>query len=311
MGLPLIVLTTASVVCLAWLAQGRFAPGLNLTGVRAALERQVPLIAAATWPVLTVMLVALPFQVLYPAIRRKPKFLNYEYYLDFLFAVQSIWLSACSFFVLVGALQIYLYGPYKAWFPSLSSLPFALQVFLAVWVFDFAVYWRHRLEHRFAPLWSFHAVHHTTEHVDVLTATRLHPFEVALGSLFHAGIVRTGLSAEALSLGFGMLLICNYFIHTNVRLKFNGPAKYVFVTPFMHFWHHATDLEARNKNFGVVFAWNDWIFGTAYHPQHWPTNFGLGGPESEAAPQTYFRQVLYPLQYIYVKLRRRGQACSS
>jgi sterol desaturase/sphingolipid hydroxylase (fatty acid hydroxylase superfamily) len=246
-------------------------------------------------------LVALPFQWLFPATRRRPKILSYEFWLDFLFWAQGIWLSLASFYVLVEWLTQAVYGPGSAWLPWLAQLPFWVQVLIAVWAFDFLVYWRHRWEHNFPALWSFHAVHHTAEQVDFLTTTRLHPFEVALGALFNSAALRLGLDPAAAALGFAIYLNYNYFIHTNVRVRFPGFLKYIFVSPFMHHWHHAMDKEAAGKNVGVVFAWNDWLFGTAYHPAHWPTKFGLGGPPAERVGQSYVRQLLYPLQFLMAR----------
>ena len=241
--------------------------------------------------------IALPFQVLAPAVRRRPKILGWEFWLDVLYWCQAAWLLPVAFFGLVGWTVRAVYGGSGPWFPALAGLPYWAQVALAVWAFDFVVYWRHRLEHRLPLLWSFHAVHHTTEQVDVLTASRIHPLELGLGVVCNAGVVRLGLDPAASALGFTIYLNYNYFIHTNVRLRFGGPLRYVLVSPFMHHWHHAKEPEAMGKNVGVVFAWNDWLFGTAHHPDRWPTDYGLAVPAPERVGQSYLRQLVYPLQY--------------
>jgi sterol desaturase/sphingolipid hydroxylase (fatty acid hydroxylase superfamily) len=265
----------------------------------AGLAGQVP---DALLPLEILVLVALPFQALWPAVRRRPKVFGYEYWLDVIYGCQNIWLSFLSFYVLAQWLVSALYGDSQHWFPSLRELPFWLQAALAVWAFDFAVYWRHRLEHAFAALWAFHAVHHTAEKIDVLTTLRLHPFELMLGVLFNVVVIRAGLDPAATALGSTIYLNYNYFIHANVRIRFRGVLQYILVSPFMHQWHHATDAAAAGKNVGVVFAWNDWLFGTAYHPQHWPTHFGLSGPPAEQVGQSYWRQLLYPLQFLVVRI---------
>ncbi len=259
-------------------------------------------LADALLEVEIIAVVALPFQALLPAVRRRPKVLGYEYWLDVIYGCQGIWLALLSFFVFAQWLVVAIYGDSQRWFPVLTEFPFWVQVALAVWAFDFAVYWRHRLEHSLSPLWSFHAVHHTAEKVDVLTTLRLHPFELLLGVLFNTAIIRAGLSPAATALGSAIYLNYNYFIHSNVRIRCPGLLKYVLVSPFMHQWHHATDEAAAGKNVGVVFAWNDWLFGTAYHPQHWPTEFGLSGPPAERVGQSYVRHVLYPLQFLVARV---------
>lgn len=242
-------------------------------------------------------LVVLPFQWLLPGVRRQAKYRSYEFWLDIVYWFQGLWLSLISFFVAVDWAVIAIFGGKGHWIPVLATLPFWLQVLIAVWAFDLAVYWRHRWEHRIAALWSFHAVHHTAEKVDVLTTTRLHPFELALGMLFNTVVVHLGLSAAATALGFTIYMHYNYYIHTNVRIRFAGFMKYVLVTPFMHQWHHAKDEAAMGRNLGVVFAWNDWLFGTAHHPEHWPSEFGLSAPPGERVGQSYLRQLVYPVQF--------------
>jgi sterol desaturase/sphingolipid hydroxylase (fatty acid hydroxylase superfamily) len=248
-----------------------------------------------------VIAVALPFQAFLPGIRRKTKVLTYEYWLDVMYSCQGVWLSFLALFVFADTIQRALFGDSMYWIPGLRELPAWVQVTIAVWAFDFAVYWRHRLEHTWPVLWAFHAVHHTAEKVDVLTTSRLHFGELLLGSIINNAVMRAGLAPEWSVLGFAIYLNYNYFIHTNVRIRLSGYMKYIFVTPFMHQWHHATDKAASGKNVGVVFAWNDWIFGTAYHPDHWPTTFGLNASAAESAPQSYFRHVLYPVQYLIAR----------
>ena len=256
-------------------------------------------------------IVALPLQLLVPAIRRRPKIATYEFWLDLLYAFQGVWLTAISFSAAVAWTVDAVYGGSGPWFPALRQLPYWAQVVLAVWAFDFIVYWRHRMEHTFSVLWSVHAVHHTAENVDFLTTTRLHPLELAAGALCNAAIVRLGLEPSASTLGFTIYVLYNYFIHINVRLRYRGPLKYVLVSPFLHQWHHAKDEAAVGRNVGVVFAWNDRLFGTVYDPEHWPTEFGIAVPPPERVGQSYLRQLLYPLQYLSARMAARRVATVS
>lgn len=246
---------------------------------------------------------ALPLQLVFPAVRRSPKVLTYEFVLDLIYSFQGLWLTLVSFDVAILWVRSVLYGDRAPFVPSLATLPFALQVVLVIWALDLVVYWRHRLEHTFSGLWAFHAVHHTTERVDFLTTTRLHPLELALGSIVNAAVTQVGFDPAANGLAITFYLYYNNFIHTNVRFRFDGPMKYVLVTPFMHQWHHAKDEVAFGRNLGVVFAWNDWLFGTAHHPAHFPTEFGLAVPEPERVRHSYVRHLLYPLQYLWARTR--------
>ena len=54
-------------------------------------------------------------------------------------------------------------------------------------------------------------------------------------------------------------------IHSNLNWDF-GPLKYVFVSPRFHRYHHSTVDASRHKNFGGLFSFWDYLFGTAYCP---------------------------------------------
>ena len=58
-----------------------------------------------------------------------------------------------------------------------ATWPLAVQAVAVVVLGDFAMYWGHRLQHRWEPLWRFHSVHHTTERLDFLAAHREHPLD--------------------------------------------------------------------------------------------------------------------------------------
>ena len=64
------------------------------------------------------------------------------------------------------------------------------------------------------------------------------------------------------------------------------------VTPRYHHWHHALEVEARDRNFAVHFPWIDRLFGTWYAPTgRWPSAYGLA---DEAVPAGYLAQLMYP-----------------
>ncbi len=253
-----------------------------------------------------VLLIAVALQIVWPAIRRSPKAFTTEYWLDVYYWYQSAIFKALGLFVMCFWINNKLWDGAGPWIPALRELPFAAQVLLALWLKDFVVYWRHRFEHTFTPLWSFHAVHHCATQVDILTTHRLHPAELAFGILLNAPIACVGFSPAATALAFTIYGEYNHFIHLNVKIRMPGVLRYIFVTPFMHQWHHAVDEAAIAKNVGVVFAWNDWIFGSAYHPDHWPEKFGFTGPPQEALPpENLLRHWLYPLQLLVARVRAR------
>ena len=154
------------------------------------------------------------------------------------------------------------------------------------------MYLRPRSEHEY----------HTAEKVNVLTTVRLHPTEVGPGLLVNASLSMVGLDPAAAAPAFAIYLYYNHSIHTIVRIRYPGRFKYVLVSPFIHQWHHAKDPFAMGKNVGVIFAWNDWLFRTAYDPDHWPTEIGLFATGAEPVPQSYLRHCLDPLQFFLARI---------
>src|ERR1700691_552125 len=64
--------------------------------------------------------------------------------------------------------------PFALHHSVLAEQPRALQLLELLFVADFVGYWVHRLFHR-RRLWPFHAVHHSSEALDWLSAVRVHP----------------------------------------------------------------------------------------------------------------------------------------
>lgn len=247
---------------------------------------------------------AVPLQIAFPAVRRKSKLTTVEGWDDLFYWFQPALLGFTIYASLsTGAIR-FVTERSEPLFPSLATWPFWAQVVVAVWAFDFVVYWRHRFMHVIPFLWPIHAVHHTARQIDFFTTKRLHFLELWLGSVLTGLVVwRFGLALAPLAVGYQIYISFNFFIHTNVRVRFSGPLKYVLVSPFMHRWHHALDAKAINRNFGVVFAWNDWLFGTALHPEHEPDAYGLDVPAQESARESILAHVLYPLKVALVRLR--------
>src|SRR5690606_8739497 len=58
-----------------------------------------------------------------------------------------------------------------------AQLPLALKIIIVVMLGDLCSYWGHRAQRKFDILWRFHAVHHSSEHLDWLAAHREHPLD--------------------------------------------------------------------------------------------------------------------------------------
>lgn len=181
--------------------------------------------------------------------------------------------------------------PVQQW---VQSLPSALQFLLLILVADLTQYWVHRAFHAVPLLWRFHAVHHSAEQMDWLAGSRLHLVDVAVTrGLTYVPIYVLGFADGPL---FAYLVVVSAqatFIHANVRFAF-GPLRWLVATPQFHHWHHASDAEGVDKNFAVHLPVLDFVFGTAYLPESWPSGYGING--GATPPEGYLRQLLWPFR---------------
>jgi sterol desaturase/sphingolipid hydroxylase (fatty acid hydroxylase superfamily) len=182
--------------------------------------------------------------------------------------------------------------------PPVSFLPRVLQYLTALIAADFFGYWGHRLFHE-GKFWDFHAIHHGSEELDWLSAVRLHPVNQALGQVFVvAPLALLGFNLQILGTTAGLLTFWAIFIHSNVRWTF-GPLRHFIATPAFHRWHHTSQSEGLDKNFGGLFLFWDRLFGTLYLPEgQQAQRFGLF---DERIPDSFVRQLLWP----FAKSQRR------
>lgn len=143
--------------------------------------------------------------------------------------------------------------------------PFWLEMLLAILVLDLLIYAQHVLFHATPALWRIHKVHHADRDMDVTTAIRFHPLEIALSMLIKlAAIYALGAPAAAVILFEAILNGCAMFNHANIRLprRLDRAVRWVLVTPDMHRVHHSTDRRETDTNFGFSVSWWDRLFGT-------------------------------------------------
>lgn len=146
-----------------------------------------------------------------------------------------------------------------------SEWPSWVQIAVAFLLADFFSYWIHRAYHYFPALWAFHVVHHTSEELDWLSTSRLHPVSQVVDTavvavmLLLLGIPVAAVVAANIIIGASALLV-----HANVRWNF-GFLQNLLVSPLFHQWHHAcVDDESRDHigNYGAVLSIWDRMFGT-------------------------------------------------
>lgn len=146
--------------------------------------------------------------------------------------------------------------------------PAALEVLLCVLVLDLLIWMQHLVTHKVPLLWRIHRVHHTDRDIDVTTAIRFHPLEIALSmGLKISAVYVLGAPAIAVILFEILLNGMAMFNHANLALppQIDAAFRLVIVTPDMHRIHHSIHRDEHDSNFGFSLSLWDRFFGT-YRP---------------------------------------------
>lgn len=140
-----------------------------------------------------------------------------------------------------------------------------LNFMITLIVFDFLIYWQHRIFHSWPWLWRLHRVHHCETHFDTTTGVRFHPIEIALSMILKIGAaIALGAHPFAVLLFEVILNATSLFSHLNFafRESLDRHLRVVIVTPGMHRVHHSTDPTFTNSNFGFSLSLWDHLFKT-------------------------------------------------
>lgn len=147
--------------------------------------------------------------------------------------------------------------------------PAWIEITAAVLFFDFAIWAQHLVTHKVPVLWRLHRVHHADRDIDVTTAIRFHPVEIALSMLLKIGLVYLiGPAALAMVLFEIILNGTAMFNHANMALplRLDRLLRLVLVTPDMHRVHHSVRRNEHDSNYGFALSIWDRLFRT-YIPQ--------------------------------------------
>lgn len=145
------------------------------------------------------------------------------------------------------------------------GLPLWLEVIVVVLIFDFAIWLQHLITHKVPLLWRLHRVHHADVEMDVTTAIRFHPVEIALSMLLKIGLVYLlGPAAVAIVVFEIVLNGTAMFNHSNLALPqwLDRHVRKVLVTPDMHRVHHSVHRYEHDSNYGFSLSIWDRVFGT-------------------------------------------------
>ncbi len=175
----------------------------------------------------------------------------------------------------------------------LSHLPLWVQALLFLVASDFMLYWLHRLFHG-GEFWKYHAVHHSSEELDWISAARFHPVNLVLGTiLVDVILLMAGISPNVMLWVAPFNTFHSAFVHANLNWTL-GPFKYVLATPVFHRWHHTPLEEGGDTNFAGTFPIWDILFGTFRFPEdRLPEHYTADEP---AMPHEIGGQLAYPFR---------------
>ncbi len=185
-------------------------------------------------------------------------------------------------------------GSFALGFAFIGHQPLWAQAIEALFLVDLLSYLGHRLLHT-RTFWPFHAVHHSPEELDWLSAVRNHPVNVIIQRLLCVfPVILIGYSPRAIAMLGPFFALYGYFVHANLKFDL-WPLRKIFVSPIMHRWHHTFVDEGGDKNYGEIFAFWDVLFGTFYLPARKPERLGA----DEAIPESALGQMAWPFQRIF------------
>jgi len=145
------------------------------------------------------------------------------------------------------------------------DLPLWLEFTLAIIILDWAVWFQHLVTHKIPFLWRFHRVHHSDRDLDVSSAIRFHPVEIALSMLYKVALVYL-LGAPVLAVIIFEVILngAAMFNHANINLpkSLDRIIRTVIVTPDMHRIHHSDIRTEHDSNYGFSVSIWDHIFRT-------------------------------------------------
>ena len=182
--------------------------------------------------------------------------------------------------------------------PWPTAWPLAPQIVLAAVLGEAASYWQHRLSHRNAWLWKFHALHHSGGRLNLARTARFHFVDIGPGAfLVFLPLVLLRAPDAILTWAATLSGAVGVLQHANIRTRTPAWLDRLVCTPAVHRFHHAREGRESNANFGTLVMVFDRLFGTYRQP-------GAPGPaavgiENDPVPRDDFRgQMLGPFRAV-------------
>jgi len=162
---------------------------------------------------------------------------------------------------------------------ALQGLPASARIVLAIFMADFVIYWLHRAQHEFGPMWRTHEWHHSTEQLYWFSGFRTSFLHTFIYNIPQAAIpiLVFNLSPLEIGIAYSVAILVQFWVHTNLNVDI-GILKYLFNTPACHRVHHS--VGHNRMNCGLTFSLWDRLFGTYLNPAMVALDapLGLGEP---------------------------------
>jgi sterol desaturase/sphingolipid hydroxylase (fatty acid hydroxylase superfamily) len=185
--------------------------------------------------------------------------------------------------------------PFKQGWPS--SIPFVLQVLLAVLVTDLGVTLVHLASHKVGLLWRFHAVHHSVKRFYGFNGLMKHPLhgavELAAGTtpLLIMGMPKS--VAEVLTVCIAVQLLLQ---HSNADYRI-GALRVVLALNEGHRFHHLKWAGVGDVNFGLfTLVWDHALRTFSFDPHRRFRTEDLGMAAKPNYPVAYLAQLTEPFR---------------
>jgi sterol desaturase/sphingolipid hydroxylase (fatty acid hydroxylase superfamily) len=206
-----------------------------------------------------------------------------------------------------------------------AGMAITLATIAAFIAYELAYWFDHWLKHRVAWLWAFHRVHHSAEHLSLLTNFRVHPVDTIIFYNIVAVVVGTvegllplilGAEAAPQRLGatnvivFGTAIVLTHLQHSHFWVRLGPVWGKILLGPAHHQIHHSNHPDHFNRNFGSSLALFDRMFGSFHlpEPKRGTIIFGVDSPHR--APHGISAMTIQPFAEAATALRARAKTQS-
>jgi len=208
--------------------------------------------------------------------------------------------------------------------PPVTPTRALITTLIVVTVNDFCKYWTHRIHHEWSTLWPFHAVHHSADVLTPVTVARVHPVETVLRNIFSSvvvGVVQGALlygligRIDLVAIGGANVIYVLFntagsnLRHSHIWLSYGRVIEHILISPAQHQIHHSAAARHFNKNYGSIFAFWDWAFGTLYIPDSYEElTFGVAdkaGAKLEQPHPSFTAAIMVPFAQSWLALKAK------